>query len=183
MTNQLAKLKLSMKFTILVILFFSVQPGLNAQDLFGLEELKLKSNEFTEYVMRAGQTLNEKMPTNLVPNTISDFEMKGADSLALVNINLKFIEYYDYLLNYQNQKGITTNNLTSIFIESLNDSPNNLDCFKDWYDTEARTIAVTLACYHSDIAVVKESCIARSIQVSIINNSNIAECFKYLEKK
>ena len=172
-----------MKYQLLFLLFFGLVTKSIAQDVFGLEELKHRSNDFTEFVMSQGQTLNEKLPINLVPNRILDFKLQGQDSLAMVRINNKFIEYYDYLIDYQKQKGITTNNLTSIFIESASDSSNDLDCFKDWYATEAHTIAVTLACYQSDKATVKESCITRSIHVTIINNSNVAECFKALDKK
>mgnify|MGYP001101916443 FL=1 len=172
-----------MKYSILVILLFSLVTQTVAQDIFGLEELKLKSNDFTEYVMSEGTTLNEKLPINLVPNRITDFKLEGQDSLAMIRIKSKFNEYYDYLLSFQNQKGITTKNLTLIFVESAKDSSNDLKCFKDWYATESHTIALTLACYQSELVTVRESCIARSIQATIINNAVVAECFKVLDKK
>ena len=172
-----------MKYFLFVILLFSLVTHIEAQDVFGLEELKLKSNDFTEYVMNEGKTLNEKLPINLVPNRITDFKLVGQDSLTMVRIKGEFIKYYDFLLSYQDQQGITTKNLTSIFVESAKDSSNDLKCFKDWYATESHTIAVTLACYQSELVTVKESCITRSIQATIINNTNVAECFKALEKK
>ncbi len=172
-----------MKYSILTFFLFSLLNQTYTQDPFGLEELKSKSNDFTEFVMSEGQSLNEKIPSSLVPNRIDDFDLHGQDSLALVRIHGKFVTYYNYLLRYEEQKGISTNNLTSIFIDSANDSPNEMACFKDWYATEAFTIAVSLACYHSDIDAVKESCIARSIHATIVNNANVAECFKALEKK
>ena len=172
-----------MKYSILVILLYSLVNQTAAQDIFRLEELKLKSNDFTEYVMSEGKTLNEKLPINLVPNGITDFKLYGQDSLAMISIKSKFNEYYDYLLSFQNQKGISNKNLTLIFVESAKDSSNDLKCFKDWYATEAYTIALTLACYQSELLTVKESCIARSIQATLINNTVLAECFKALDKK
>lgn len=87
-----------MKYFLYVILLFSLVTHIVAQDVFGLEELKLKSNDFTEYVMNEGKTLNEKIPINLVPNRITDFKLVGQDSLAMVRIKGEFIEYYDSFL-------------------------------------------------------------------------------------
>ena len=172
-----------MKYHILIFLLFSLVTQSAAQDFFGLEELKVKSKEFTEYVLSQGQSLNAKVPANLVPLRIKDFKLEGKDSLAMVNIDMKSVEYYDFLVSYQKQTGITTNNLCTIFLDSVNDTPIDLKCFKDWYLTEAHTIAVTLACYQSEISSVKESCIARSIQATLINNANVAKCFNALDKK
>ncbi len=172
-----------MNYLKILVILLVLATNTMAQDLFGLDKLQLKSNEFTEYVMSQGLTLNEKLPINLVPAEIEDFKLQGQDSLAMVRIRVKSFEYYDYLVDYQNKSGITTLNLASIFLESANETSNDSDCFKDWYITEAQTIAVTLTCYQLDIASVKESCIARSIQATIINNSNVAECFKELESK
>jgi len=153
----------------------------SAQGMFGLEEMKTKSNDFTKYVMGKGSPLHDRLPVDIVPMAISEFDLSGEDSLAIIQIKEKFIEYYDYLISYQKQNGITTNNLSSIFIESANDAPDQLTCFGDWYKRDVHTIAITLACYNSDLDSVKESCIARSIHATIINNAAVAECFERMD--
>ena len=172
-----------MKHIVLITLLFQIALVTTAQDPFGLEELKMTSNNFTEYVMNAGQSLHDKISPDLVPIQVADFNLEGQDSISILKIEEKFVEYYDYLLRYQKQTGITTNHLASIFVESANDSSNSLKCFNSWYATEAHTIAITLSCYQSDIESVKESCIARSILSTIINDANVADCMQSYKRK
>lgn len=154
-----------------------------AQNISGLEELKLKSNEFTKYVMNEGSVLHDKLPVDIVPMNIDDFALENEDSLAMIRINAKFIEYYDYLSNYQQQIGFTLDKISAIYIDSAMEVQDGLTCFSDWYARDAHTISMTLACYNSEIETVKESCIARSIQASIVNNASVAECIKLENKK
>lgn len=167
-----------MNYIFLFVLLFGVSISVNAQALSDLEKLNLKSNKFTEFVMSRGTLLYEKIAQKIVPNSLDDFNVNGSDSLALQEIKSKSLEYYDYLVDYQKSSGVTMDYLASIFINSAAESSSDSDCFKNWYTTEGFTVAITLACYQTDNLSVKESCIARSIHAMILNNANIAECFK-----
>jgi len=172
-----------MKYLISFLVLFLGLSKSHAQNLIGMEEMKLKSNEFTKYVMNQGSILHDKLPVDIVSMSIEDFGLANEDSLAMIRINTKFIEYYDYLLKYQNENGFTSDQLSSIFIDSAKDSEDELTCFSDWYGRDAHIISITLACYNSEILSVKESCIAHSIQASIVNNANVAECIKSQNNK
>lgn len=171
-----------MKQLALLLIFICLSNSLEAQDVFGLEELKVRSNDFTQYVMTKGESLQGDLPVHIVPRSLVDFDLNARDSITMEEVKAKFVNYYDYLLTYMIDKGITTNNLTSIFIESADETSSDMKCIKEWYTTDVHTISLTLACYQSDIPEVKQSCIARSIHATIINNNRVAECFKSSQK-
>lgn len=167
-----------MKYSILILnLVLGLQYSY-AQSIAGLQEMQVKSNEFTKYVMSEASTLHDKLPTDVVPMNIIDFALVAEDSLAMNRIHAKFVEYYNYLLSYQQQNGFTLDQLSSIYIDSAKDEVNGLTCFSEWYKRDVHTISMTLACYSSNIESIKESCIARSIHSTILNNANVAECIK-----
>lgn len=167
-----------MRNAILILGFILGLQYSYAQDITVLEEMQLKSNEFTKYVMSEGAPLHDKLPTDIVPLNIIDFTLVAEDSLAMNRIHSKFVEYYNYLLDYQQQNGFTLDQLSAIYIDSAKDTLSGLTCFSEWYSIDVHTISMTLACYSSEIESVKESCIARSIHATILNNANVAECIK-----
>lgn len=167
-----------LRFFLMITLFLFVIFEMEGQNVGQMEEMKQKSNEFTKLVMSEGASLHDKITFDIVPMSKHDFILDTQDSLALDRIHKKFIDYYDYLLDYQHKNGLSIDQLSSIYIDSSNDAPGEMSCFTEWYKRDVHTLSLTLACYASDIASVRESCIARSIQQTIINNASVAECIK-----
>ncbi len=164
----------------LILIFYVSLHAIQGQNISELDEMKQKSNEFTKIVMSEGASLHDKLPMDLVPMNIYDFQLTGEDSLTMVRINAKFKEYYDYLLDYQSRNGFSTHQLSTLFIDSAKDALDgeSMSCFDEWYKRDVHTISMTLACYESEIESIKEACTSRSIQYTIINNASVAECIK-----